>query len=145
MAMPKTTVAALITATTDGEERVLLTQRDVMPFKGQWCLPGGHIDQYENARDAVVREVAEETGLAFEASFFAYFDEIIPEREIHAVVLVFTGRASGTISAQPGEVSAIGWFSLAEAQALPLAFKHNEIVSAYARAGADRRWQVRDR
>ena len=130
--MPKTTVAALITTTTNGEEHVLLTQRAVMPFLHHWCLPGGHIDPYERAQDAIIREVQEETGLAFAARFFAYFDEIIPVQDIHAVVLVFTGCGTGTMIAQPGEVCAIGWFSIAAAQALPLAFQHNAILNAYA-------------
>ena len=133
--MPKATVAALITTTIQGEEHVLLTQRAVMPFQDHWCLPGGHIEPYERAQDAIIREVDEETGLAFDARFFGYFDEIIPAQEIHAVVLVFVGRGTGTISAQPGEVSAIEWFPIAAAQALPLAFTHNEILSAYAAHG----------
>jgi 8-oxo-dGTP diphosphatase len=133
--MPKTTVAALITTTTQGEEHVLLTQRAVMPFQDQWCLPGGHIESYERAQDAIIREVEEETGLGFDPHFFAYFDEIIPTQEIHAVVLVFVGRGTGTIRARPGEVSAIAWFSISAAQALPLAFTHNEIVNAYAARG----------
>ena len=129
--MPKTTVAALITMTTNGTEHVLLTQRAVLPFQHHWCLPGGHIEPYERAQDAIIREVQEETGLAFAARFFAYFDEIIPPQEIHAVVLVFTGRGAGTMTARPGEVSAIGWFAIAAAQALPLAFQHNMILNAY--------------
>jgi 8-oxo-dGTP diphosphatase len=130
--MPKTTVAALIIRTTQRQEQVLLTQRVVMPFQQHWCLPGGHIEPYERAQDAIIREVEEETGLAFDARFFAYFDEIIPAQEIHAVVLVFVGHGTGTIQAQPGEVSAIEWFSIPAAQALPLAFKHNQILDTYA-------------
>ena len=99
--MPKTTVAALITMTTNGTEHVLLTQRAVLPFQHHWCLPGGLIEPYERAHDAIIREVQEETGLAFDARFFAYFDEIIPPQEIHAVVLVFTGRGAGTMT-EPG-------------------------------------------
>jgi 8-oxo-dGTP diphosphatase len=130
--MPKTTVAALIIRTVQSEEQVLLTQRAVMPFQDRWCLPGGHIELYEPAQDAILREVEEETGLAFEPHFFAYFDEIIPAQEIHAVLLAFVGSATGTIRAQPGEVHAAEWFSIAAAQALPLAFRHNEIIEAYA-------------
>src|SRR5689334_2842652 len=111
--MPKTTVAALIIRTSQGEEQVLLTQRAVMPFQDYWCLPGGHIEPYEPAQDAIIREVAEETGLAFDARFLAYFDEIIPSQEIHAVVLVFIGAGTGTASARPGEVNAIDWFPIA--------------------------------
>lgn len=132
--MPKATVAALITTTENGSQKMLLTRRAVEPFKGYWCLPGGHFDPYERARDAIIREVKEETGLEFAPTFFSYADEIIPDLNIHTVVLVFSGGASGTIVTQPGEVAEAGWFTLEEAQQLRLAFTHNEIVEMYARS-----------
>ena len=129
--MPETTVAAIVTPPGD-PGRVLLTRRNGKPFKGQWCLPGGHIDPYEPAREAAIREVKEETGLAFDPCFFKYSDEIIPERHIHAVVLVFTGTGTGTLQAQPSEVTEIGYFPVAEACSLSLAFLHNAILESYA-------------
>ncbi|MCX6045988.1 MAG: NUDIX hydrolase [Chloroflexi bacterium] len=130
--MPETTVAAIITGAEHNQSKILLTRRNHDPYNNFWCLPGGHIDQDEPARAAAIREVQEETGLDFSAQFFNYFDEIIPEHQIHAVVLVFVGPGVGQLQAQVGEVSEIGWFTVSEAQALPLAFKHNEILAAYA-------------
>lgn len=130
--MPKATVAAIVTADNGGEARVLLTRRNVEPFKDKWCLPGGHIDQYEPAHQAIVREVEEETGLDFDARFFRYFDEIIPEHSIHAVVIVFAGRGSGQFNVSESEVTDIRWFSVDEARSMSLAFAHNEILNAYA-------------
>lgn len=127
--MPKTTAAAVVK---NDEDKILLTRRNIEPFKAQWCLPGGHIDQYENVKDAIIREVKEETGLDFDATFFHYSDEIIIECDIHAVVMVFTGYGTGQITPQEREVSNIGWFSLEEARSLPLAFEHNKILNAYA-------------
>jgi len=128
--MPQTTVAAIITGTDTSQ--VLLTRRNNEPFKGYWCLPGGHIDRYELTREAIIREVKEETGLDFDARFFSYFDEIIPDRDIHAVVMVFEGQGTGTLDAQRSEVTDIGWFSVDEAQSLSLAFTHNKILDAYS-------------
>jgi 8-oxo-dGTP diphosphatase len=129
--MPETTVAAIITQSDDAT-RVLLTRRSVPPFEGRWCLPGGHIDRFEAARVAVIREVQEETGLDYEARFYRYFDEIIPQHEIHAVVLAFEGAGTGDLVPSEWEVSEIAWFPLEEACALPLAFRHGEILEAYA-------------
>lgn len=129
--MPEATVAAIVTPTSSSTGEILLTRRTGEPFKGQWCLPGGHIERYEAARDAIIREVKEETGLDFEARFFSYFDECISERGIHAVVMVFTGYGTGLLDAQEGEVSEIGWFSVDEARSWPLAFTHNDILEAY--------------
>lgn len=127
--MPIATVGAIIK---NDEGKILLTKRNIEPFKGQWCLPGGHIDENEEALDAVIREAKEETGLEFEPEFISYFDEIVPEYDWHAVVLVFAGKGTGELTAQEREVTDIAWFSLDEARSLPLAFVHNKILNEYA-------------
>jgi bifunctional NMN adenylyltransferase/nudix hydrolase len=42
---------------------VLMIKRRHFPGRGLWALPGGHVDEYELLKDAVVRELEEETGL----------------------------------------------------------------------------------
>jgi len=131
--MPEATVAAIITHKDTSGTKILLTRRGIEPFRGYWCLPGGHVDPNEPTKAAVIREVKEETGLDFYAHFFGYFDEIIAECEHHAVVMVFDGSASGILSRQQDEVTDIGWFPINEARSLPLAYSHNEIIDAYIR------------
>jgi 8-oxo-dGTP diphosphatase len=123
------TVAAIITR--NDKTQFLLTRRGIPPFKGYWCLPGGHIDRYETVQEAVIREVEEETGLVFLPKSFGYFDEIMPEHGIHAVVLVFEGLAQGDLKAQIEEVDEIRWFSSADIEQLPLAYQHRDILKAY--------------
>lgn len=48
----------------DRAHRLLLIRRGQEPGRGLWSLPGGRVDPGETDRQAVVREVAEETGLA---------------------------------------------------------------------------------
>jgi ADP-ribose pyrophosphatase YjhB (NUDIX family) len=43
--------------------KVLLVKRNKKAGYGMWSLPGGHVEPGEKARDAVVRELAEETGV----------------------------------------------------------------------------------
>ncbi len=126
--MPEATVAGIVT---NDRQQILLTRRAFGVYKDFWCLPGGHIDAYEKARDAAIREVKEETGLDFPAQFFGIFDEIIPEKDIHAVVCVYTGEGTGQLTAQPREVSEMGWYTPEEALALPLAFDHRSIIQAF--------------
>jgi 8-oxo-dGTP diphosphatase len=128
--MPETTAAAILTRR-GHPDQILLTRRNVPPFKGQWCIPGGHIERFEPARKAAQREAIEETGLAFEAHFFGYFDEILPDHDIHAVVLVFYGEGQGKTILDQAEVQELRWFSLVEARTLPLAFDHKTILEAF--------------
>ncbi len=134
--MPRATVAAVIVSDRGGAPSVLLVRRNTPPFRGRWCLPGGKIDRYETARGAAVREVKEETGLDFDARFVTTHDEIIPDRQLHAVVSVYDGPYSG----EPGlettdEISALAWFRVDEAREMPLAFHHRQILDSYFDAG----------
>jgi len=45
------------------QARVLLVRRAAAPLRGQWSIPGGHLDLGETLVQGVVRELAEETGL----------------------------------------------------------------------------------
>ncbi|HKS44258.1 MAG TPA: NUDIX hydrolase [Amycolatopsis sp.] len=49
--------------TFDGSGRLLLIKRGHEPGRGLWSLPGGRVERGETDRDAVVRELREETGL----------------------------------------------------------------------------------
>ncbi|NTU93278.1 MAG: NUDIX hydrolase [Chlorobiaceae bacterium] len=131
--MAKATVTAVIFPENGPPRSVLLTRRNVEPFKDHWCLPGGHIDDGETVIDAVRREVSEETGLRFDPSMFiGWFDEIFPEHRFHAVVLAFSGPGAGALRQQPEEVSEIAWIPLEEALSMPLAFNHNLVLQRYA-------------
>ena len=48
----------------DGRGRLLLVRRAHAPSAGTWSVPGGRVEPGESEVEAVVRELAEETGLA---------------------------------------------------------------------------------
>jgi len=56
--------------TVDGAGRILLARRARPPFEGRWDLPGGFLGEGEHPRDAVKRELHEETGLEVEPGEF---------------------------------------------------------------------------
>lgn len=47
----------------DDSGRLLLIRRATDPGRGRWSIPGGRVEKDERQEAAVVREVAEETGL----------------------------------------------------------------------------------
>jgi 8-oxo-dGTP diphosphatase len=56
-------IAAVGAVVRDDQERILLVRRGREPGRGQWSIPGGRVEAGETAQQALVREVAEETGL----------------------------------------------------------------------------------
>jgi mutator protein MutT len=45
------------------DDRLLMVRRGQLPAAGEWSVPGGRVELGETLAEAVVREVAEETGL----------------------------------------------------------------------------------
>ncbi len=52
--------------TYDADGRLLLIRRRNDPGRGLWSVPGGRVEPGESDAEAVVREMAEETGLVVE-------------------------------------------------------------------------------
>lgn len=65
-------VAVLPVLTSDGLG-VVVQRRDIEPARGLLALPGGFIEHGEEWRDALVRELREETGLTGEAGSVRLF------------------------------------------------------------------------
>ncbi len=45
------------------DNKIVLIKRGFEPFKGQWAVPGGRIEDNETAEQCLVREMKEETNL----------------------------------------------------------------------------------
>ncbi len=62
------------------EGKVLIVKRKVEPGAGLWSIPGGAVELGERARDALTREVEEETGLSVEPlQLLDVYDSIVKE------------------------------------------------------------------
>ncbi len=74
--------------------RVLLIKRGNPPYGGEWSIPGGAIELGETAREALEREVREETGLIVRPTrLLGVYDRIIQDKDgagviIHHYVLI---------------------------------------------------------
>jgi 8-oxo-dGTP diphosphatase len=105
------------------DDQILMSR--LAPYLGpqeQWTLPGGGIDFGEDPRDAVVREVHEETGLDVEVGDRAWIDSArrfasVSETDMHSVRMVFEGWAA-VDSPEPRVVEVDG--STVDARWVPL-------------------------
>lgn len=122
------TVDAVIFKEAGNDYHILLIQRKNDPFKGQWALPGGFVDEHEDLKDAAIRELEEETGLkTTEIEQLGAFGKPHRDPRHHTVSVAYMGftvdndEVKGADDAQDAK-----WFSILR---LPeLAFDHTDIV-----------------
>ncbi len=80
--------------------KILIIKRAGEPFKGEWAVPGGRIEDDETAEQCLVREMKEETGLDVEPLMMTglYSD---PRRDPRLVIAAafLVRRIGGTLKA----------------------------------------------
>jgi 8-oxo-dGTP diphosphatase len=112
---------------TDGDGRVLMVRAsDRSNTPGVWTLPGGGIEHGEDPADAVVREAAEETGLAVQVTGVrGVVSDIteMPWRDValhHDRILYEVAVVGGQLRDEPDGTSEVAaWLSVAELAAGP--------------------------
>jgi 8-oxo-dGTP pyrophosphatase MutT (NUDIX family) len=121
-------VAAYALAVRDsaaGPELLLTRNSDRGPHPGWWSLPGGGIDHGEEPRDALVREVLEETGLDCTPGDVldvtsTHFEGTAPSgrrEDFHALQIVFDATVSGEepqVLEVDGTTDRAAWVALAD-------------------------------
>jgi len=102
------------------EGKALLVQRAQDPGKGVWTIPGGYVEQDEPIAQAITREIREETGIETRPlSLIALRDR--PGEKHDAYIVFLLEYLGGSLKGDPQEVSDLGFFTLEECQALPIA------------------------
>lgn len=115
-------VAVSAVARRDGD--LLLVRRGRGAAVGEWSLPGGGVRFGEDLHEAVVREVAEETGLEVVVTrFLGWVERMGHEPEpFHYVVLCFAVDAlePADVTRAGDDAAEAGWVPIAELDAYRL-------------------------
>lgn len=123
----------------DGALSVLLVERGEEPFAGSWALPGGFVEEHEDAEQAAWRELAEETGVA---QMDGYLEQLktysAPDRDprMRVISIAHVALAPDLPEPQAGTDAADArWWAVDDllsgtddADAPVLAFDHREIL-----------------
>ena len=82
--MPITSVEAIIKK----DNTLLFLKRNNPPAKGEWWFPGGRIRKGETLKEALIREIKEETGLTIDIiRFVGVYTRLFADR--HDITLAF--------------------------------------------------------
>ncbi len=114
---PVVAVGAIVVDALD----LLLVRRARAPAAGTWSVPGGRVEPGETLAEAVVRELAEETGLEGACGELVGWTELLDE-EHHAVILDFKVYLLERAALRAGDDAAEArWVPVGDVAALHLA------------------------
>ena len=125
------TVDCVVFGMDDQDLKVLLIERDLPPFEGEWALPGGFVHVDETLDEAARRELCEETGLMkvfLEQLYtFSALDRDPRERVISVAYYALVNLVDHRVQAATDAREA-AWFSVDDVPTL--AFDHAEVLGA---------------
>ncbi|MHB1502951.1 MAG: NUDIX hydrolase [Acidimicrobiales bacterium] len=125
--LPVVAVGAIVVR----DARLLLVRRGHQPEEGKWAVPGGRVEPGERVRDAVEREVAEETGVTVRCGELLGWAERI-DTGFHYVILDFEASPVCLVEARPGDdASEARWVPLAEVGDLDLVEGMGEFLKTH--------------
>ncbi len=127
----KVAVDAVVFSYKKNELSVLLVKQKYGVYKNKWVLPGGLVLDNEPLKDAVKRELSEETGISVDymEQLYTYGDEVGRDKRGRVISIAYMALVDPDGMKLEASTDAIdaSWFKVGS---IPnLAFDHNKIVS----------------
>ena len=125
------TVDSVVFCKANNQFKVLLIQRKKDPFKDEWALPGGFVNEGENLETAAKRELYEETGVKVESmEQVQAFGEPGRDPRGHTISIAFLSRIFCEEDLKPSDdAKDAKWFEVDKLPTMKLAFDHDEIIN----------------
>jgi mutator protein MutT len=99
---------------TNNDNKILIIKLKKGPFKGKFCIPGGGIEPGETFKDAIKREIFEETGINLnnEINHIGFCEIINYEIKSHRVVIILHAKSNDLpVPSEEGEAE---WVDICE-------------------------------
>ena len=118
------------------DDKILIVKRSAEELlgSGKYCLPGGFLDRDETTRQAVIREIREETGYKAKVKecFFVNDDPKREGEDRQNVSFIYIMEPIKKVGESDSEVDSIHWFKLDEIKDKDsFAFDHYKTIMLY--------------
>lgn len=117
------------------DDEILLVKRTAKLLEaGKWCLPGGFVGRDETIKQAIKREVLEETGYTIEEPTLLKINDNPdrPGEDRQNIDFVYFAKAGEKVGEADSESDDVKWFNI---DGLPkkeeIAFDHNANIQLY--------------
>jgi 8-oxo-dGTP diphosphatase len=113
------------------DERLLLIRRGRGAYRDYWAVPGGRQRYGETMREAVAREVLEETGLTVDVGDVVWAGDIMDETQTpsyHYTVVDFAAIPTGGHLEAGDDAAEVRWVPVEEVRAMRLTPTMNDLL-----------------
>jgi ADP-ribose pyrophosphatase YjhB (NUDIX family) len=113
---------------------ILLVKRKKDPYKNQFALPGGFVNEGETIEEAIEREVYEETSLKIHPiDILGVYSDPTRDPRGHMMTVVFIVLIIKGIATAGDDAKEISWIPIEKINEIKIAFDHKLVIRDYLR------------